>query len=339
MTATIRDVAERAGVSIATVSRVMNGRPDVGTDTRRRVLDAAGALGYVVHGPARALATSRSQLIGLVLPVGVGRPEVALSFFGEVIDSIARHLDEHGYDGVLLHSAGRHGHAFAERAARHGVDGLILMGGVDVGDVPAELPCVSVDALSEGPNRASVVFDDADGIRLCVRHLYALGHRRLAFVGGPEFLRPARDRLAAFVSETADLGVEVLADHVREGDWSGEAGYRETCALLAGGVERPSAVVAASDVTAVAAMQALRDFGLEPGRDVAVTGFDDLPLAALAFPPLTTVRQDRERVGAEAVSALVGLLDAPGEPGPEVRLPVSLVVRASSGSRIIDRMQ
>jgi LacI family transcriptional regulator len=332
MPATIRDVADRAGVSIATVSRVMNGRPDVGLDTRERVLDAARDLGYVVHGAARVLSTSRSQLVGLVMPPGVGRPEVALTFFGEVIDSVTRHLDDHGYDAVLLHSA-THGHAYPERARLHSVAGLLLLGDVHPGDfakVPAAMPCVGVDTRLDGPNRASVIFDDVDGIRMCVRHLYALGHRRLAYLGGPTALRPARDRLEAFRAEAAALGLEVPPEHVREGDWSGEAGYREACAVLATPDEHPTALVAASDLTALSAMQAVRDFGLRPGEDIAVTGFDDLPMAAVGHPPLTTVRQDRERLGAATVAAFVELLDRADEPGPQTVLPVSLVVRAST---------
>jgi LacI family transcriptional regulator len=334
VTATIRDVAQRAGVSIATVSRVMNDHPDVGLDTRRRVLDAAGVLGYVAHGPARALATSQSQLVGVVLPVGVGRPEIMLTFFGEVIDSIARHLDEHGYDAVLLHNAPLHGHTSAERAARHRVDGLLFLGAFqETPGLPATLPCVGIDAHCAGPNRGAVVFDNADGIRLVVGHLYALGHRRIAYLGGPASIRPASDRLEAFRAETDRLAVAPPSDHVREGDWSAESGYRETCAMLAG-AERPTAIVAAADVAAIGAMQAIRDYGLEPGRDVAVTGFDDLPAASLAHPTLTTIRQDRERLGAFAVTSLFELLETPGEEGPQISLPVSLVVRASSGGRL-----
>jgi LacI family transcriptional regulator len=335
MTATIREVADRAGVSIATVSRVMNDRPDVGVATREKVLDVARELGYVAHGPARALATSRSQLVGVVMPSsGIRhRPEVALTFFGVVIDSVSRHLYDHGYDAVLLHGRS-HGHGYAERAVRDALDGLLLLGSIDAADfaeVPPELPCVGIDVECEGPNRASVIFDDGDGIRLCVRHLYALGHRRLAYLGGPPSFRPAAARLAAFHAETAELGIAPPDAHVRESDWSAEAGYREACSLFVDD-ERPTAIVAASDLTAIAAMQALRDFGLEPGRDVAVSGFDDLPVAALAHPPLTTVLQDRERLGAEAVTALVELMDHPGESGPQLVLPVSLVVRASTAA-------
>jgi LacI family transcriptional regulator len=336
MTSTIRDVAERAGVSIATVSRVMNERPDVGDATRERVLGAARDLGYVANGPARALATSRSQLVGVVMPTSGSRhrPEVALTFFGTVIDSVSRHLYEHGYDAVLLHGSTA-GHGYADRAVRDAMDGLLLMGSIDAGDfaeVQPELPCVGIDAVCEGPNRASVIFDDGDGIRLCLRHLYALGHRRLAYLGGPLEFRPAATRLLAFRAEAAELGLSIPDAFVRECDWSADGGYREACSLFVGD-EPPTAIVAASDLIAVAAMQAVRDFGLEPGRDVAVTGFDDLPYAALASPPLTTVRQDRERLGAEAVTSLVELMDRPGEDGPQVVLPVSLVVRASTADR------
>ena len=336
MSSTIRDVAERAGVSIATVSRVMNARPDVGEETRERVLRAARELGYVASGPARALATSRSQLVGVVMPSSGSphRPEVALTFFGEVVDAVSRHLYEHGYDAVLLHGSAA-GHRYADRAVRDSIDALLLMGSIDEGDfadVSPELPCVGIDVECGGPNRASVIFDDGDGIRLCTRHLYALGHRRVAYLGGPLQFRPAAARLAAFRSEAAELGLDVPDGFVRECDWSAEGGYREACALFVGD-ERPSAIVAASDLMALAAMQAIRDFGLDPGHDVAVTGFDDLPYASLASPPLTTVRQDRERLGAAAVTTLVELMDRPGEPGPTVLLPVSLVVRASTAER------
>ena len=334
MTSSIRDVAERAGVSIATVSRVMNDRPDVGVATRERVLGVARELGYVANGPARALATSRSQLAGIVLPPGVARREVLLTFFGEVVDSVARHLDLHGYDSVLLRTT-THGHGYYERVARHAMEGLLLMGSIDAAsfaEVPNELPCVGVDVQCSGPNRASVIFEDADGIRLCLRHLYALGHRRIAYLGGPVTMRPAADRLAAFRSEAAELGVTAPDVHVRECDWSAESGYREACALFVTG-ERPTAIVAASDLMAIAAMQAIRDFGLEPGRDVAVTGFDDLAVAALAHPPLTTIRQDRERLGEVAAESLVELMENRGEDGAQVVLPVSLVVRASTAER------
>ena len=332
---TIRDVAERAGVSIATVSRVMNERPDVGDATRVRVLGAARELGYVANGPARALATNRSSLVGVVMPSSgtPHRPDVALTFFGEVIDAVSRHLYEHGYDAVLLHGSAA-GHRYADRAIRDAIDGLLLLGSIDQDDfagVPQELPCVGIDVDCEGPNRASVIFDDGDGIRLCVRHLYALGHRRLAYLGGPLEFRPAAARLAAFRAEVAELGVEPAGDFVRECDWSADGGYREACALFSGEA-RPTAIVAASDLIALGAMQAVRDFGYEPGRDVAVTGFDDLPYATLASPPLTTVRQDRERLGAAAVSSLVELIDRPGGQS-QVVLPVSLVVRASTSVR------
>jgi LacI family transcriptional regulator len=335
MTATIRDVAERAGVSIATVSRVMNDHPDVGTETRERVRSVAGELGYTVNGAARALATSRSQLIALVTGDGAGRRELAFTFFGDVIDSVTRHLDEHGYDAILLHDDPRRGHAYALRAARHGAEGLMIMGTTDpdrIAAAPPALPCLGVEARCEGPNHGCVSFDHADGLGLCVRHLYALGHRQLAFLAGPTTVPSAISRRIAFLDETAKLGLAISPEHIREGDFSPETAYRETCALLAGTLP-PTAIVAVSDMVAIAAMQAIRDFGLEPGRDVAVTGYDDLPIASLAYPPLTTIRQDRERLGEVAVSLLLELIENPGGPAPEVVLPVTLVVRASTGAR------
>ena len=140
---------------------------------------------------------------------------------------------------------------------------------------------------------------------------------------------PARQRLEAFRREAKTLGLDESDELVRQGDFSSASGYRETCALLAL-AERPTAIVAASDLMALAALQAIRDAGLEPGRDVAVVGFDDLEAAALAHPPLTTVRQDRRELGTLAATRALELIEHPDVELRDTVLPVELVVRGSS---------
>jgi LacI family transcriptional regulator len=199
-----------------------------------------------------------------------------------------------------------------------------------VADLAArEIPLVGIDVRCKVGRAAFVGSDHADGVRLALAHLYALGHRRIAHVAGAANTVAGRDRIAAFHREAGRLGLVLPDDYVREADFSSASGYRETCALLAL-PEPPTAIVAASDLMALAALQAIRDVGLQPAHDVAIVGFDDLEAAALAHPPLTTIRQDRQELGTVAAELAIELIENPDATPPATVLPVELVVRASS---------
>ena len=323
---TIRQVAERAGVSVATVSRALNEKGDVSDATRERVREAARSLGYAADPVARALATQQTRLVAVIVGDNAGHPDLSLTFFGKVLAAIARRLAQADYEPVLLQPlAGRLQHRF---------DAAVLIG-VDADDpLIAELerravPLVGVDVDCPAPRAAFVGSDHAGGVRLALAHLYARGHRRIAHVAGAPNTLAGSERRAAFVAESERLGLALDDEYVRDGDFSSASGYRETCALLALAAP-PTAIVAASDLMALAALQAIRDAGLEPGRDVAVVGFDDLEAAALAHPPLTTIRQDRHELGAVAAARAIELIEDSGTTPQETVLPVELVVRASS---------
>jgi LacI family transcriptional regulator len=323
---TIRDVAEQAGVSIATVSRVLNDRADVSVATRERVREVARAVGYSADPAARALATQRTRLVAVVVGDNAGHRDLSLVFFGKVLAAISRRLAHDDYEALLQPvDAGMHQQRF---------DAAILIG-VDHDDplvtelAARDVPLVGVDVRISGTRSAFVGSDHADGVRLALAHLYALGHRRIAHVAGAPNTIAGADRVAAFWREAERLGLQVADEYVRAGDFSSASGYRETCALLAL-AERPTAIVAASDLMALAGLQAIRDVGLEPGRDVALVGFDDLEAAALAHPPLTTIRQDRQELGTIAAERALELAEDPDAEPPETVLPVELVVRASS---------
>jgi LacI family transcriptional regulator len=192
-----------------------------------------------------------------------------------------------------------------------------------------QVPLVGVDVRCAGGRAAYVGSDHADGVRLALAHLHALGHRRIAHLAGAANTVAGSERLHAFRLETAALGLERTDELIRQGDFSSASGYRETCALLAL-TERPTAIVAASDLMALAAMQAIRDAGFQPGRDIAVVGFDDLEAAALAHPPLTTIRQDRQELGTLAATRAIALIEDPDVTPQATVLPVELVVRGSS---------
>jgi len=328
--ATIRDVAAQAGVSAATVSYVLNGKGGVGPETADRVRVAATELGYRPNAAARTLTTRRTGLVGIVIGNGCGHAGLTLTFFGRVLEAIAQSLPEHGYEALLVDPSD------ADVADR--VDGAILVGVTDSDPILRELaesglPCVGIDFESDALHGGYVGSDNVEGIRLALRHLHGLGHRRIATISGSLGTLTGVERLDAFRHEAAALGLEVLNEYVRVGDYSAASGYREAQALMTL-EEPPSAIVAASDLMALAALQAVRDFGAEPGRDVAVIGFDDLEAASLSHPRLTTVRQDREGLGVAAAAALVEMVEHADAEPPRTLLPVQLVVRASSGTRV-----
>jgi LacI family transcriptional regulator len=323
---TIRDVAERAGVSIATVSRALNDKGDVSGRTRERVREAARSVGYSPDRAARSLVTQQTRLVGVVVGGHTGLRDLLLLFFGKVLGAISRHFSQSGYDPLLLQPG--------DAGSEHRFDAAILIG-VD-GDDPlvAELaaldvPLVGVDVRCASGRAAFVGSAHADGIRLALAHLYALGHRRIAHLTGATYTLAGSERLEAFLKESAELGLDTSDDLIGRSDFTSASGYRETCALLTL-PEPPTAIVAASDIMALAALQAIRDSGLQPGRDIAVTGFDDLEAAALAYPPLTTIRQDRTELGTLAAARAIELIEDPEAAPPDTILPVELVVRASS---------
>ena len=323
---TIRHVAERAGVSIATASRALNDKGDVSVPTRERVREAARSLGYSVDRSARALVTQRTRLVAAVVGDNAGHRDLSLIFFGKVLAAISHRLAQSGYDAVLLQPL--------DVDPQQRFDAAVLIGVDDDDALVAELaarevPLVGVDVRCAGERAAYVGSDHANGVRLALAHLYALGHRQIAHVAGALNTVAGLERLDAFRAETERLGLVVPDEYVRQGDFSSASGYREACALLALR-ERPTAIVAASDLMALAALQAIREVGLEPGRDVAVVGFDDLEAAALAHPPLTTIRQDRRELGTLAATRAIELIEDPDSTRRETVLPVELMIRASS---------
>jgi LacI family transcriptional regulator len=323
---TIKDVAEGAGVSIATVSRALNDKGDVSDGTRERVLEVARSVGYSADRAARSLVTQKTRLVAVVVGDNAGHRDLSLVFFGKVLAAISRRLAQSGYEPLLLQPR--------DTGPEHRFDAAVLIG-VDEDDAlvadleSRQVPLVGVDVRCAGSRAVFVGSDHADGVRLALAHLHALGHRRIAHIAGAMNTVAGSERLHAFRLEVRALGLESSDGLLRHGDFSSASGYREMCALLALS-ERPTAIVAASDLMALAAMQAIRDAGLQPGPDVAVVGFDDLEAAALAYPPLTTIRQDRQELGTLAATRAIELIDDSEAVPPATVLSVELVVRGSS---------
>lgn len=331
----IREVARLSGVSVATVSRVLNGSTKVRAETRERVLARARELDYVPSAAARTLARRRSQLLGVVLFTGDEHPDLGHPFFQDVLVGLKHAVGARDYD-VLLFAGEPRGpdgsRSYLRRALHHHVDGVVVLAPNRHDAAAAELrhsplPTVTVDLDETGPSSGYVTSDNLAGGRLAVEHLRARGHERIATIAGPRDSLAGEARLAGYRAALRRAGLRARRGYVVEGDYYGESGYEGMRRLLAL-PEPPTAVFAAADLMAIGAIQAARDAGLDVPGDLAVVGFDDVAVAAHVG--LTTVRQDRAALGTAAGEALVAMIESPEEPPPAIVLPVELVVRGSS---------
>lgn len=344
MTVDIRDVARRSGVSVATVSRALNARPGVSAGTRARVTDVARELGYQPNHQARSLVRRRSDTVGLIWDTSYVLAGGRVPFLQDLLIGLKIALADAGYHLMVMSPRPeRDGqHAFARTAAAHNLDGVLLMG-VDenlpeVNElITSGLPVVGVDLPVRGMRASYVSTDSRAGATAAVRHLAELGHRRIAIITGPRDQLPAIQRLAGYTETMAALSLAVRSGYVRFGDFFPESGHDRMRSLLAL-PQPPTAVFVAGDTMAVGAELAAREAGLDVPGDVSIVGYDDLELAAVVQPPLSTIRQDYLAMGAAAVAMLQGLIrgHAAGEPvgsdpPPPMLLPGRLIVRASTG--------
>jgi LacI family transcriptional regulator len=329
---TIHDVAARAGVSVATVSRVLNGKEGVREATLRQVLDAAKALSYVPNVAARSLSIQRTQTVGIVLP------DVHGEFFSEVIRGIDVAARAARYHILVSGSHSDVGEMLEVVEAMRGrVDGLVVMA-PDVAlaslQLPADLPLVLLNSTADG--RDAITIDNYGGALLMMGHLGELGHRRIAFLNGPAQNADARERLRGFRDAMHGLGVPATRSLELAGDFTEESGHGAAQKILK--LEpRPTAIFAANDSMAVGALAALAEAGLEVPRDMSVTGFDDIPIARYVAPPLTTIRVDMADLGRRAFSLLFNAIEQPAAAGRRDCLTTALIIRKSSCRPLIGR--
>lgn len=329
--ATIRDVARTAGVSVATVSRVINASGPVADDTRERVTQAARALRYSPHGAARSLITRRTSTLGVLLP------DIFGEFFSEVIRGIDQAARRHGYHLLVSNAhGGRDELAAALRAMRGRVDGLIVMSpDADApsfeGDLPDAIPVVLLNSATEATGCDVLRVDNEGGARAMLRHLISLGHRRIAHIGGPIRNHDAEERRRAYRAELLAAGLASGPALEDTGDFTESSGYDAVARFLRLD-ERPTAIFAANDSMAIGAISALREAGVAVPGEMAVVGFDDIPIARYVTPPLTSVHVPIAALGARATALLLQALERPPI-GPRRRetLPTNLVVRESCG--------
>ncbi|ESQ84163.1 hypothetical protein AEAC466_10475 [Asticcacaulis sp. AC466] len=330
--ATLKDVAKEADVSIASASRAINGLDNVAEGVRTRVLEAAARLHYIPHGGARALAMNRTNTIGLLLP------DIHGEFFSEIIRGVDVAARAHGLHLLVSGSHGDIREAGVAVMAMSGrVDGLLVMSpfvdSQDMGAVlPVSLPLVTIASRIGDGASGSITVDNFAGGRMAVDHLISQGCTRLAHISGPATNHEARERQRGFETAVAEAGAKLAWSAVETGDFGEDSGFEAMRRLLAADV-RPDAVFTGNDMMAVGALFALKEAGLKAPDDVAVLGFDDVPIARFVQPALSTLKVGVYELGRQGLDLLAKALAQPnGAPSAAQRIIISpeLVIRESS---------
>ena len=309
----MKDIAKRCGVSTATVSKALNGQPDIGEETRERILRTADELGYMANASARALKTKRSYDIG-VLFVDPMHGGLAHEFFSTMLDGIRREAEKHGYDITFINSSvGQRQTSYLQHCRYRGLDGVVIAS-ADYFDpmvaelVQSELPVVTVDHVFN--NRISVVSDNLVGMDALVRYVYGKGHRKIALIHG-EVTSVTRNRLTGFHRACEELGLTIPEKWMRRGVFHDPNGCCQITKELLGQPEIPTCIFFPDDYSYIGGYNAITEAGLHIPEDISAVGYDGIPLSRIISPVLTTWLQDADGLGTVATARLIEQIEHP----------------------------
>jgi LacI family transcriptional regulator len=328
--ATIREVAESAGVSYATVSHVINNTRLVSQETRARVLAAMDALNYRPNALARSLRQGRTNTLGLVLP------DSANPFFAEISRSIEDEAFKKGYSVFLCNTEldTERELFYVDVLSNKQVDGIIFVAAGDQADsldflVRRNMPVVMIDRDVPNVEVDAVLTDNKLGGYLATRHLLELGHRRIACIAGPSSITPSAERIIGYRKALEEAGISYEESLIIRGEYHAQSGMEITHSILSMD-PRPTAIFCLNDLMALGALRAAAEAGCSVPQDLAVVGYDDLELAHFTNPPLTTIAQPKKEVGAQAIRLLVDRISRKSRPPSRLVLPPELIVRRST---------
>ena len=329
----MREVAEQAGVSVTTVSHVINNSRPVNPETKTRVEQAMQVLGYQPNVLARSLRRGKSQTIGVILP------DNANPYFAEVVRGIEDTSFSNGYSVMLCNSDNdlEKEHLYTNVLIEKQVDGIIFVAaGLSEENInnlqKRGVPSVLVDRQVPGVEIDSVFADNQAGGFLAVNHLVALGHTAIACITGPRGVRSSSERIAGYRQALEAAGIHPDPGWVVEGDFQVQSGYAGAEQLLKLD-NTPSAIFACNDLMAIGAYRFAREKQLRIPQDISIIGFDDIRLAEFTNPPLTTIRQSKAKMGAQAAELLLGRIANGNQSFRQEIIPVQLVVRASTAQK------
>ncbi|MDR0889157.1 MAG: LacI family transcriptional regulator [Oscillospiraceae bacterium] len=331
----IHDVAKHCNVSAATVSKAINGRPDISEATRERVLQAAADLGYLPNSAARSLKTKRTYNLG-VLFVDKKKSGLTHEYFSSVLESFKVEAESHGYDITFINqNIGLQSATYLEHCKHRNVDGVVIAC-VDFTDPQvleltySDIPLVTIDHIFD--DRMAVLADNVTGLRELVTYLHGLGHRQIAFIHG-EMTAVTRNRLASFHKTCEALGIVVPDAYLRTSEYHDIAGCAEATRALLTLPTPPTAIIFPDDFSAIGGRGVITELGLSIPSDISVAGYDGIYLASVMHPPMTTYLQDTKTLGKIAAEKLIDLIEQPKTTIAEhIVIPGALITGASAAS-------
>lgn len=331
---TMRDVAERAGVSLTTVSHVINRTRFVSDDVTTRVQQAMEDLNYRPNELARSLRRGQTKTLGLILP------DSANPYFAEIGHAIEATSSTLGYNVILCntHGAEDQEEHYINVLRNKQVDGIIFVATGDkassISDTLGEnFPILLVDRELVGVHTDVIIVDNHQGGLLATRHLLELGHRRVACISGPSTVRPSAERISGYIQALEEYGLAFDSNLFRTGDFHPNSGYLAALDLLQQ-PDPPTAIFTCNDLMAIGVIRAASETGCSIPADLALVGFDNIELAEYTIPPLTTISQPIEWMGEIAAKKLIQRIEEEDSMEPTRQLlPVELVVRGSSGAK------
>lgn len=330
----LEDIAKMAGVSRSTVSRVINGDPKVAKATRDLVWEVIRKENYQPNTAARTLVTRRTEIFGVVLPTSDSIFIADNSYFPRLLEGIGHALSDRGYGMLLWMGEGTQSHLIPRITNHHTVDGLIIVSLPEnhplYEAIPnVRCPVVMIDKPLHYEDQISYIsLDNVGGAYTATNHLIRLGRQRIAHITGILSIADGLDRLQGYKNALSDAGRSVDERLIVEGRFNRNSGYHAMKVLLP---QKPDAVFAASDATAVGAYQAIKEAGLRIPQDIAVVGFDDADVAEQFTPTLTTIRQPVREKGELAVKMLLEFIETESYFPKKVLIPYELIVRNSCG--------
>ena len=336
MAVTIRDLASKLNLSITTVSRALDGYDDVAEETRKRVVEAARQMGYVPSAAARQLRRKRTDAIGYILPTS--SPRFSDPFYVNFLTGLCDEIASHHLDTMVTSSepdSPEEKQEYRRWVQSHRVDGMVL-NRIRVNDwrvnylSEQNMPFVTLNSLNYHNNRPCVCVDEGSGVQTLVKHLIDKGHRRLAFIGGPENLVIHQERIAGYRKGLEAAGISLDPALTVPGDLTEEGGYRAALELLSQR-PRPTAILGCNDLTALGAARAAKDRGIYIGTELAIAGYDGIQETEHTNPPITTLYQPTYEIARQIADMLIRLIEGKPLETQQVVLQPELIIRPSTG--------
>ncbi|RCX18225.1 LacI family transcriptional regulator [Fontibacillus phaseoli] len=331
MVRNIRDIAKSAGVSVSTVSKVINNYPNVSAKTKERVMRVVQEEQFVPNSTARGLVKGSTQTLGLFLTTGLSHP-----FFVQLLAGLEGPLKESGYDLIYLAQIDWNpDYSLVRHCRSRNVDGVLIFG-FQRNDLnfkemlQSEIPTVFIDLDLLGVRAGYITSDNMDSIKQSVHYLTGLKHRKIAFVAGYLDSYVGKLRFEGYRQGIQEADLPYRSEYIYFGDFTRDSGYLAMKQFLQS-PEPPTAVICSSDMSAAGVMEAVAESGLSVPEDVSVIGFDDIEISRYMQPPLTTVRQDFKTIGRQAIQQLDQMIRTPQVAPPMLVVPTEFIIRGSCG--------